>query len=265
MIEVEADPAGVVPAASRRREGTFLARLGAALREQNWTAVVLEVGIVVLGVVIGFQVNAWGTERAARAEERALLRGLRTEFEEVLAGIDAQVAKHRGVESAVQAILETLAHAERQGERFATIPDATLVLAFVPTTTQFSQGHLNGLLVSGRLGLIRDPALRSALAEWGGVLADVTEDEYASRELVMKELEPTLRRRMDIRPFVRYAHHLGTLPPSEAGASSRVPVDLETTGAFASRLYWLQHVIREFDEPRAEARRVLSLIDRSLE
>lgn len=265
MTETEVHHASTASTVRRQPAGTFLGRLTRALGEQNSVAVLIEVGIVVLGVVIGFQVSAWGVERAARAEEQALLLGLRSEFEEVLEGIDAQVEKHRRAESAVLAILDALAQAERKGERFGTVPDATLALAFVPTTTQFSQGILGGILVSGRLGLIRDRDLRTALADWGGVLADVTEDEAASRELVMNHLEPALIGRMDIRSFRRYAHHLGTLPPSEAAASSQVPADLQTSGAFASRLFWLQHVIREFEEPTLAAQRMLSLIDRSLQ
>ena len=265
MNETEAHRGDVDPATRRRREGTFLGRLSQALREQNWVAVLIEVGIVVLGIVLGFQVTAWGSERAARAEERALLTGLRSEFEQVLEGIAAQVAKHRRVESAVVTILDTLAKAERNGERTGTVPDATLAWALVPTTTYFSQGTLSGILVSGRLGLIRDRDLRTALAAWGGMLADVTEDENASRDIVINQLEPTLGSGMDIRPFRRYAHHLGTLPPSEAAASSQVPTDHRTTGVFASRLYWLQHVIAEFEEPKAEAQRIISLIDRSLD
>lgn len=265
MTETEIDQPGVGRTTPRRRAGTILGRLTLALREQNWVAVLIEVGVVVLGVAIGFRVTAWGVERDARAEEQVLLVGLRPEFEDVLKGIDAQVAKHRRVESAVVSILDALAEAERNGQPFATIPDDTLLWALVPTTTQFSQGVLDGILVSGRLELIRDRDLRTALAEWGGVLADVTEDEENSRELVVNRLEPTLASRMDIRPFRRYAHHLGTLPPSESGRSSQVPVDLETTGAFASRLYWLQHLIHEFEEPKAGARRMLSLIDRSLD
>lgn len=265
MNETEEHLTDPEASASHRRPATFLGRLTRALREQSWVAVVIEVGIVVLGVVIGFQVTAWGNERVARAEEQALLQGLRSEFQEVQKEIDAQVTKHRRVESAVLTTLATLEQAERAGEPFGIVADSTLVWAVVTTTTQFSQGILSGILGSGRLELIRDQELRTALAEWDGVLADVTEDEIASRELVMHHLEPTLRSRMDIRPFRRYAHHLGTLSPTEAAASSEVPVDLETTGAFASRLFWLQHVIDEFDGPETEARRILSLIDRSLE
>lgn len=79
----------------------ILDRLTQAVREQNWFAVVLEVCIVVLGVVLGFQVTAWGDERAMRE-------------------------------------------------------------------------------------------LRTALSEWEGVLADVTEDEVQSRDIVVFQLEPLL-------------------------------------------------------------------------
>lgn len=57
---------------------------------------------------------------------------------------------------------------------------------------------------------------------------------------------------------------LGTLPASEMGAATEVPVDTELIGALATRLYWQQHTIREFQEPQEEARRILYLIQRSL-
>ena len=50
---------------ARRR--FVLARLAEAVRRQDWFTVLVEVAVVVLGVVIGFQVNAWG---AAQADER---------------------------------------------------------------------------------------------------------------------------------------------------------------------------------------------------
>ena len=55
------------PANPTKQPHTFLGRLAEALRQQNWFAVALELVIVVLGVVIGFQVNAWG---AAQADAR---------------------------------------------------------------------------------------------------------------------------------------------------------------------------------------------------
>ena len=66
---------------AKKRPWTFLGRLAEAVREQNWFAVTLEVLIVVLGVVIGFQINTWGAAQAdarlSRAYAERLLIDLR--------------------------------------------------------------------------------------------------------------------------------------------------------------------------------------------
>lgn len=245
--------------------GTILGRMTQAIREQNWFAVALEVVIVIVGVVVGFQVTAWGDERAARAEEQELLRGLRAEFTQVVADLASQVEQHRRIERALATTLDALTRAQQAGARTAPVADTTLAWANIASTTQFSQGLLAGLLATGRLVLIRDPELRSALSEWEGVLADVTEDEVASRGLIVDHFAPILWRRMDVRSFLRYGLVLETLPPAEAATTSAVPVDTETVGILATRLYWQQHLIREFEGPQAEAQRILGLVERSLD
>jgi hypothetical protein len=242
----------------------ILGRLTKAIREQNWFAVALEVCIVVLGIVIGFQVTAWGNERAMRAEEKELLHGLHAEFTVVLSDLQEQVGKHRRIEREVATVLEALGRARSRNATVAAVADTVLAWALVPTTTQFSQGVLQGTLTTGRLQLIRDAELRTALSEWEGVLADVTEDEVASREIVVYQLEPLLWRIMDIRSVRTYELLLGTLSPSEMGAVSEVPVNAELIGALSTRLYWQQHTILEFEQPQEEAQRILDLIERSL-
>ena len=75
------------PTPRRKRPWTILGRLSKAVREQNWFAVVLELAIVVLGVVIGFQVTGWGQDRADRAQERAYLHQLMADLRETEASI----------------------------------------------------------------------------------------------------------------------------------------------------------------------------------
>jgi hypothetical protein len=58
----------------------ILQRLMAAVRAQNWFAVVLELVIVVLGIVIGFQVTAWNENRIARADETQIIERLHSEI-----------------------------------------------------------------------------------------------------------------------------------------------------------------------------------------
>ena len=87
------DPHSGAPEAPRRkRPWTILGRLTAAVREQNWFAVVLELAIVVLGVLIAFQVTAWGQERQDVVREQAYLRqvlGDLAETEETLLRVDS--------------------------------------------------------------------------------------------------------------------------------------------------------------------------------
>ena len=67
-----------------------------------------------------------------------------------------------------------------------------------------------------------------------------------------------------LRSFLRYGLLLGALPASEVGTVSAVPVDTETLGVLATRLYWQRPLIREFSGPQEEAPRMLGLIERNV-
>lgn len=247
-----------------KRGSTILGRLARALRDQSWPTVALELVIVVLGVVIGFQVTAWGNEREARAEEQKLLSGLQAEFNQVVVDLQSQLGVHQRVERAISTTLEELSQAYDAGLPYASIPDTTLAWAYVPSTTQFSQGILKGMLTAGQLGLIHDQELRTALAEWEGILAEVTEDEVMARNIVVYHIEPILWSRMNVQAIRSYrlTRHTGNTP--ERKASSDVPADFETIGVFATRLHWQKHIVGSFSNPRKAAGEILTLIDRSL-
>ena len=66
----------------------ILARLSAAIRAQNWFAVVLEFVIVIAGVVIGFQVTAWNADRGERQSELRYLSSL-------IADVDLTIERYR--------------------------------------------------------------------------------------------------------------------------------------------------------------------------
>jgi hypothetical protein len=131
----------------------------------------------------------------------------------------------------------------------------------VATTTQLSQGELRGTLSSGRLPLIRNDDLRTALADWDSVLEDATEDEVQALILVADQIEPLLWRLMDARAVRNYQILLAPPVDPQQGATSELPVDPELRGALATRRYWLQHIIREFEGPTQEAERIIRLID----
>lgn len=190
-----------------RRSATFVGRLGEALREQNWTAVVIEIAIVVLGVVIGFQVSAWGDAREARLQERELLRGLRSEFAANVALLDAVAEEH----------LETIQLARRvlewTGPDPAEVAPAvidTLVVALISEIPAYrpAMGEVQAMLGAGRLGLIHDDTLRAMVASWPTALERLRAVEDEMRADVLDRFFPYL---VDRIPLVTADRQVGFL------------------------------------------------------
>ncbi|MEO8811105.1 MAG: hypothetical protein ABI386_12755 [Rhodanobacter sp.] len=64
-------------------------RFAGNLRKQDWTAVVVELVVVVVGVFIGLQASNWNEVRADHAEYAAALQRLGAEIDTNLASLDA--------------------------------------------------------------------------------------------------------------------------------------------------------------------------------
>lgn len=89
----------------------ILRRVAHYLQQQQWTAVLIELVIVILGVFLGFQVTDWANERADRAAETRHLEeiaedlradvtafdAVRTATETRIGGIDHILGETRGV------------------------------------------------------------------------------------------------------------------------------------------------------------------------
>ncbi|WP_412067970.1 hypothetical protein [Rubrivirga sp. IMCC43871] len=144
-----------------RRAHTILGRLSQAVREQNWFAVALELVIVIAGVVIGFQVTAWGQARANVAKEQAYLRQIVADLDMSVARLDREqpffAETDRDAALLVQAFrtperpeLDSLLH-WRQWAGYYRFPRVVTATA-------------DGLAATGDLALIRDDSLRSVLA-----------------------------------------------------------------------------------------------------
>lgn len=162
-------PASVPPptpsAESPRRAWTFLGRLAEAVREQNWFAVALEVLIVVLGVVIGFQVNGWGQARTDRDREQGYLERIHEDLLADIDAIDARIAYNARVTDYAEA---AVAHIEtgalRDASPWATVVayyHASQVFPYASTRRTFDE-----MREAGDLRLIRDATLRIELGTY---------------------------------------------------------------------------------------------------
>ena len=141
----------------------ILARIAKALKDQNWLAVAIEFVIVILGVVIGFQITSWNTERAVRSEEVRILQRMLSDSESLLSS-RRELSDHldrgwRETRDAVAAIyIDGGAVTEWQCQRIIGSHIYTQMADTVPT--------LEDLLSTGRLDLIRDETVRSAVTDY---------------------------------------------------------------------------------------------------
>ena len=212
MTDTSPHPRSATPPVPRRPR-TFFGRLAGAVHRQDWFAVVLEALIVIVGVVVGFQVNAWGAERADRAREQVLLRGLRADFVENRAKYVRMAASNVAIiEQARQ--LHALTGpdaAEPDPARFDSLLSGLLEWERLDPAT----GRLDALLASGQIALLRSDSLQAALSEWPAVLGDLQENEQMMTDFVQDRLTPYLDDRF---PLLAMDQRFGLIQPLRENA-----------------------------------------------
>ncbi|MEL7363318.1 MAG: hypothetical protein AAFN13_14680, partial [Bacteroidota bacterium] len=161
------------------RPWTILGRLSQAVREQNWFAVALELMIVVLGVVIGFQVTAWGQSRTDRAKEQTYLGQLVEDLRETDRRLDRADARSAPADQATATLARSFSWAEppSRDSLLAWIAQSQLIGMANPVT-----GMIEALVATGDLGLIRSDSLRPEITAYLGVVRQSTEMQRHSVE-----------------------------------------------------------------------------------
>ncbi|MEQ8435762.1 MAG: hypothetical protein RIA71_16145 [Oceanicaulis sp.] len=139
----------------------ILQNISKAIREQNYYAVALEFVIVIAGVVIGFQIQAWNQDRANRETERVYLARL---YEDMTRSV-CRLADERNQlidwNSRARATLNAL---------LDNTPDAVTGNGFeLVASTRIQTGTpqratLNELVGGGQMNLISSPHLRAQIA-----------------------------------------------------------------------------------------------------
>lgn len=145
----------------------LLRRVTEHVKAQNWTAVVLDFAIVVVGVFIGIQVSNWNDARGERALERVYLQRL---HDEAFAGVNgflgftdiAWTERRNAMQAAYDVIFAT------EGGIASLDPAQCNALANTHNIIAFPHQFpsLEELISSGRFGIIQDEILRNKLTEY---------------------------------------------------------------------------------------------------
>jgi hypothetical protein len=81
----------------------ILRRVTEHVKAQNWTAIALDLFIVVVGVFIGLEVSNWNEARAAREDEQAILKRF---HDETVAAIEERGRREAAVAARMHDLYE---------------------------------------------------------------------------------------------------------------------------------------------------------------
>ena len=189
MVETDEQPPepGPEPPAKRpRRAATFLGRISQALREQNWTAVVIEVAVVVVGVLVGLQANNWNETRKTERDVRSLMQNIRGEFVSNRSSLETTRDQLDAIMGASQRVL-SLVRQEEIGMRETELDSLIELTFFWPTWTPSSAASQE-LVNSGKLSVLDDDGVKPLLFEWERHMRQVDEGnrrmERSSQDLI---------------------------------------------------------------------------------
>ena len=94
----------------------ILRKLSNDISSANWSAVLIELLIIVIGVYGAFQVERWGEDRRESREERVLLEQLHNEIELAYPAMEAQLLENRDLVTRGQEVANILMQPVGSGE-----------------------------------------------------------------------------------------------------------------------------------------------------
>jgi hypothetical protein len=145
-------------------------RIIESLRRQDWTMVFIEFVLVVVGVLLGFKINDWGTEREHARERAEATARLLEEAQQDVDYLQHAVDEQKQLSDALNFVLERIAAGSvptDQNERFAT---GLYALEGLPPLAPPSSVY-DDIVSSGALSAIGDADLRSQIAAYHADLA----------------------------------------------------------------------------------------------
>ena len=143
----------------------FLRRMIEHVRRQHWTAIAIDLVIVVLGVFIGLQVDNWNDARREAKRGDEYLGRIAADLAADIAEMELRLVFWRTVQGYGESAIQ---HAESgelvDGSAWKTVRafyQASQLYPYIPRDTTYQE-----MRSAGEIGLVRDPALPSALADY---------------------------------------------------------------------------------------------------
>jgi len=166
----------------------ILKNISKAIREQNYYAVALEFIIVIAGIVVGFQINAWAINQRLGAEERAFVDRLFADIE-TLQLERAVIARRNETNRAINAAVLGKLGPDSNATEFDPNECAFIIISNLINYDPSELPALEELTSSGNRQFLRDADLNSAISTY---FQDRQARREVARELSSKTVDLSL-------------------------------------------------------------------------
>ena len=182
------------------------------IREQNWFAVALDFFIVVVGILIAFQITNWNEGRKTAEQQDLVEARLINDFKIIDQSLEAAISQHASLIRDLGTLRDNLDDGQADPKDDAAIKRTLVRMRTFPTYILQSSTY-EELASSGTLGLIRNDALRDAIAQYdeqaGNRLFNIEQIRSSMQQVFINaaeyaQYEPLDRDNIKIRPIASY-------------------------------------------------------------
>lgn len=158
-------------------------RLAQGIRKQDWSTVVVEVLVLMIGLVAAFQVDRWWEARGDRLDEQKYIARLIADLEEDVPALEYSISLAGVRQDFLEFLVEVAANPAVASERPTYFLVAVTQAAYTYTPSLASH-TFEDLRSTGNLGLIQDEDIRRALRSYYGF--DETQRQFIGLNLMIE-------------------------------------------------------------------------------
>jgi len=229
-----------------------------------WKRLYIEAAAIVASILIAFAIDAWWADRLERREVLVILDRLSAEFEanhKKLARFDCGFQCRAG--KAADRLYLDIVDALADGSETIEVADEVLIALLHTPTFEPETPVFDGLVRSGRIQLIVDQKILSALALWEMALRNSAEFETRARANVDSHLIPILVDRGSIGHIIRNTMLEFTDEDFSAVGTTTLRLDPKLKAAIAQRFENAARADRSMNDAKQMARSVLIAIGKT--
>ena len=230
----------------------FFSKIRQKLLQQNRITQYLvyavgEIFLVVIGILIALQVNTWNEGRKLEVESKTLTQDINAEFKDNRIVLKERIADLEIATNNVRMILG-LMNAEPEEIQKAE-PAGILSKSLKYGNYNPANSSINELISSGKLNLVRNPALKKNLFKWLQLLEDADEDFKNQDMQATTLLIPYLYKHISMQNLNTY-NSLEVDNNSELfnGDYYKVFHELEFENLYQGKLFWNTEMLNHYKE-----------------